>query len=74
MKSGDTELVSALIDQEQRANKIVSSINIRSFLGLVLNPVIRRVWGSIIDEPERSFFIKSLAGLLFGFCSPAFSL
>ena len=56
------------------SNRIVSLINIRSFLGLLLNPVIRRFWGFIIDEPERSFFIKFLAGLLFGFCSPDFSL
>ena len=56
------------------SNKIISLIKIRSFLALLLNPVIRLFWGFIIDAPERSFFIKFLAGLLFDFWSPAFSL
>ena len=56
------------------SNKIVSLINIRSFLALLLNPVIRRFLVFIIDAPERSFFIKFLAGLLFDFWSPDLSL
>ena len=56
------------------SNKIDSAINNRSFLSLLLNAVIRRFWGFIIDAPERSFIIKFLAGLLFGFWSPDFSL
>ena len=49
-------------------------MKIRSFLALLLNPVMRRFLVFLIDEPERSFFIEFLAGLLFGFCSPDFSL
>ena len=56
------------------SNKIISLINNRSFLGLLLNPVIRRFLVFIVNEPKRSFFIKFLAGLLFDFWSPDFSL
>ena len=35
------------------SNKIVSLIKLRSFLGLLLNAVIRRLLGFIIDEPKR---------------------
>ena len=56
------------------SNKIVRLINNRSFLSLLLNAYIRRFLGFIIDAPERSFFIKFLAGLLFDSWSPDFSL
>ena len=52
------------------SNKIISLMKIRSFLGLLLNLVIRRLLGFIIDELEGSFIIKLLAGLLFDCWSP----